>query len=95
MTQIHVVIGSTGEYSDRDEWLVAAYPDLTLAEEHVGIASDRARELFAATKSDPDPWGARRSSVNVYDPNGRMDYTGTSYWVAIVELRTALPQASA
>ena len=34
MTTIYIVYGSTGEYSDRSEWPVAAYMDETLARTH-------------------------------------------------------------
>lgn len=39
---IYVVRGSSGEYSDRNEWPVAAYLDEPSAEKHVAMASDRA-----------------------------------------------------
>jgi hypothetical protein len=40
-----VVIGTTGEFSDREEWLVCAYPTEEQAQTHVQLAEARARAL--------------------------------------------------
>ena len=44
---IYVVVGSAGEYSDRNEWLVRAFDDEEAAKAFVLRASDKARELYA------------------------------------------------
>lgn len=41
--KIYIVIGTSGEYSDRDEWLVKAYQSGTKAEEHVRQANEFAQ----------------------------------------------------
>ena len=48
ITKIHVVIGSTGEYSGRHEWLVAAYTDPDKARLRVLACDATVRELIAA-----------------------------------------------
>ena len=87
-TQLHVVIGRTGEYSDRDEWMVAAYADEALAQRHATLASDVAR-TFEGTD-----WDVRDAATNQYDPHMRIDYTGTSYYVCAVPMFDAVPEAN-
>lgn len=94
MDKVFVVVGQTGEYSDRDEWFVCAYADELMAQEHVRLAGARANEIFAASEKDEHPWEVRGNSVNEYDPDAnRMDYTGTTYYVAGVDVLTAIPAA--
>lgn len=83
MEKIYVVYGSTGEYSDRGEWTVAAYSDEAHAKQHVEAATKRANEIEVlcggARHFDPDRY------QNEYDKNMGMDYTGTSYYYGEVE----------
>lgn len=78
---IHVVYGSTGEYSDHREWYVAAYLDEIKAQEHVTKAQQRGREL--ELEYDGRRWDVP-SSANQYDPKMQMDYTGVRYAYATV-----------
>jgi len=83
-TTIHVVFGSTGEYSDRSEWPVKAFRTEATAQELVLAATKSANEVFAARKrkySYNVPKGA-----NPHDPHMEMDYTGTRYYVVTVAL---------
>lgn len=80
--KIYIVIGSTGEYSDRYEWPVIAYLNKIKAQDHVLKASKRSDEIFETWKHDiiiPD-------GINEFDPSFRMDYTETSYYLWEVEL---------
>lgn len=77
MKTIYVVMGQTGEYSDRSEWPVMAYTDKPSAEKHADDAMMEARRL----KADQE-YGAK----NKYDPNMSMDYTGTDYYVMDVPM---------
>lgn len=79
---VYVVIGSTGEHSDRDEWIVKAFKKESEAMNHVTKASIRALELAKTRSSDFD----RCENKNEFDPNFHMDYTGTTYRYEIVEL---------
>jgi hypothetical protein len=45
MTKLYVVMGENGEYSDREEWLVAAYLDEAKAKAHVMRAETALREF--------------------------------------------------
>lgn len=74
---LYVVMGMTGEYSDRHEWPVRAFIDLVDAETLVVKASARAREI-EIKKTNP--------RVSEFDPQFRMDYTGTDYYIMEVPL---------
>lgn len=82
MKTLYVVTGTTGEYSDRSEWLVRAYLSETEAEAHAEKAGAKAAELFAtrSNKYRSPPEGS-----NEHDPRMQMDYTGTTYFVQEVD----------
>lgn len=81
--KIWIVEGTTGEYSDRTDWMVCAYTSQEKAEEHASKAVHRAVEIQKARPSRYDsPKG-----VNEFDPDMRMDYTGTEYYTVECELR--------
>jgi hypothetical protein len=80
--KIYIVNGATGEYSDQDDWVVCAYRDRALADAHVHDAMIRAKEIEKS--------GSRyeqKKGENEFDPNMRMDYTGTKYYVVETELK--------
>ncbi len=82
MREIYVVIGTTGEYSDKTEWPVKAFFDLSKAEDVVVKATARAAELDAKRESRY----RAGEEKNEYDPNMQMDYTGTWYEIMKVYL---------
>ena len=82
MKNVFVVMGTTGEYSDRNEWAVMAYLDESAAQKHVVNADRRAKEIFATCA---DRYSVERGA-NEFDPDMRMDYTGTSYFIYTVPL---------
>ena len=82
MKNVFVVMGTTGEYSDRNEWAVMAYLDEAQAQEHVVNADRRAKELFATRQ---DHYSIEKGA-NEFDPDMSMDYTGTSYFIYRVPL---------
>ena len=43
---VWVVMGTTGEYSDRNEWPVRAFFDEAAAQEHIEKATKRSAELI-------------------------------------------------
>lgn len=84
MKTIYVVLGSSGEYSDRMEWLIKAYNSEEAAQEHVTAADTRFRE-WEATKPEhlykiPPNW------MGNLDPNCFSDYAGNHYWYTKTEL---------
>lgn len=82
MKTIYVVIGMTGEYASRSEWLVAVYEEVSEAIIHVDKASKRAREIF--NEGDWDYHTNYAVTTNEYDPGMQMQYTGTGYkWLPV------------
>lgn len=53
---VYVVMGSTGEYSDRNEWGVAVYSDENLAKEHVQRATKVANEIKVHNDRAREEW---------------------------------------
>ena len=84
---IYLVEGSTGEYEDSQDWVVCAYLEKSLAEEHVRLAQERANELEKARGSKYESL----KGTNKYDLDMAMDYTGTSYGVVESTLEDQLP----
>ena len=79
MKTIYIVMGTTGEYSDRTEWPVIAFEDKKLAEDQVRYAKTTADIIYEkCLEYNKFPL---KSLKNSYDPNMKMDYTGTSYFI--------------
>lgn len=88
---IWVLQGSTGEYSDRTDWIVCAYSDEAKANSDCSKANDEAHKCFKALEEkdlrypcgDADEAQERniRAEILIVDPYAQFDYTGTSYWV--------------
>ena len=81
--KIYVVMGTTGEYSDRTEWGIVAYTDEKKAQEHVDNATRRSNELYA-TVGRYEYRDIR--GQNEFDPDGYNDYTGNSYYLLELDL---------
>ena len=84
--QAFIVMGTTGEYSDRYEWAVMAYLDESAAQEHVVNADRRAKEIFATRNN----YHSVKRGANEFDPEMSMDYTGTDYFIYTVPLERAI-----
>lgn len=88
-----IVMGGTGEYADCNEWPVAVYADKAAAEKHAAMLN----EWCVANGVGPSGAVARRPHhersqvVCPYDPGFCVDYTGTAYSVAEVEMRDTPP----
>lgn len=76
--KVHVVMGTTGEYSDRDEWLVRAFVSRRRAEKFALACKVRANEIVA--KYPDSRWDIPKGEHEM-DPGFRADYTGTDYFV--------------
>ena len=81
---IYIVEGSTGEYSDHQEWPVKAFKDENKAKTLVLLASGFVRELMCNSKSDM--YHDIRGESNPFDANMRIDYTGVNYRYYEIEL---------
>lgn len=90
MSKLYIVSGTTGEYSDRHDWTVAAYADEAKAQAHAEAAKRwyQATDYFERYQSE---WDDAKNPKNPFDPFMSCDYTGTSWSVGCVELRDDLP----
>jgi hypothetical protein len=105
LSTIWVVMGSTGEYSDRREWLAVAYADEVAATRHADKATERAL-LFTKTDCEHGNglreacdechryYGTTKEQIREWmgdlDPAAEgMDYTGSDYVALPVQLRSA------
>jgi len=68
--KIYVVMGTTGEYSDRSEWLVIAYFDEEKAKQHVTLARQEAKRILHLAKHYNK---FTREFERIYDAAGYID----------------------
>lgn len=81
MERIWIVMGSTGEYSDRTEWPVIAFTTEEAAKAHIAALDVKMQDI-------PQDWREERwlnddnikAHMAPLDPAFAMDYTGTSYF---------------
>lgn len=96
MRTLHVVMGTTGEYSDREEWPVRAFLDEAAARLFVARAEAwlRARNLHAGAGSDI--WDDRtEADASPFDAGLQVSYTGTRYYLMGVPLDDDVQRAIA
>jgi hypothetical protein len=99
VTTVYVVMGSAGEYSDRDEWPVRAYRSKEAAQAEVtrlsGLAliygeKSAAEEEFWDIEYDAAKFAAWKAQnvpgLDAADPSFRTSYTGTRYFIYDVSL---------
>jgi hypothetical protein len=83
METIHLVRGSTGEYSDRYEWLVAAFSTKEAAEQYITklktIYQQFPQEECGYQREDEEREQLQKV-MEVFDPDFSEDYTGTFYY---------------
>ena len=91
---IYVVLGSTGEYSDRSEWLVKAFPSLEGAENFVTFLTAKRQEVGLPKHALDWDDVTVEAAMQAFDPKYSEDYTGTRWWVSEVELVTATAVAA-
>ena len=84
--KIHVIMGSTGEYSDRREWPVRAVRDEERAKCIVELATQRATVINESKDRYASLDEKNPAHVNEWDPDMQTDYTGTSYFYYTVDL---------
>lgn len=84
---IYVIIGSTGEYSDRDEWLVRGFSTEEKASQFTQRANDMSKEIEREMVRQGTYWYDKdKIGERPLDPNFRIDYTGTEYHCEKVEV---------
>jgi len=97
--QIYILRGTTGEYSDRMDWLVRAYADEADAIRDQQDLTDAFAKLWKFMKDNEIPhyvydavladdlkptYDMLHNSIKEVDERFQMDYTGTSWWVSPV-----------
>lgn len=96
MTNVYLVMGMEGEYSDRKEWPVAAYLEQEKAKQHVTAIEMAARAWEALRSEDrerlcekfPD---AGKTPLDPENPLQQWETYTRRYWLKSVELRTEVP----
>ncbi len=73
--KITLVMGRTGEYSDRNEWFVRAFAD-----EAKAIEFCKELNSYVIGSSDWD-YDTKKEFEHPLDPKCKIDYTGTDYTV--------------
>jgi hypothetical protein len=81
--KIYIVEGTTGDYSDRTDWVVCAFRSKKKAEDLAHKAMRRAKEIQI---SRPSRYDAPKGE-NEFDAKMQMDYTGTEYYIVECDLR--------
>lgn len=81
--EVHLVFGTTGEYSDRSEWLVGAFSTVDAAQNHIEALTkvyhqfDRVRCGYNRKKEEMT---LLAEALKELDPSFREDYTGTAWY---------------
>lgn len=79
---IYIVLGSTGEYSDRSEWIVGAFETMEAAETKVADLEMAYRGLLQGRDPFDVHYEARKAvteAMEELDPQFSLDYTGTTW----------------
>jgi len=84
VSKIYVISGSTGEYSDRTEWLVEAHSTEVAAQARINQLDELMLELNVDGNGSYmyEQRAAAEKAMRVHpkgDPYFRLDYTGSSY----------------
>lgn len=95
MERIWIVMGSTGEYSDRREWPVIAFTSEDAAKERIAALDVRMQQIPQEWRDDRWEHEVKiKEHMAPLDPNFSMDYTGTSYFFYEVEVVRPATSAS-
>lgn len=86
---VYVIVGETGEYSDRSVWIVKAFANEENAKEFVIKATEKAKEIYLLDRDLSWEESEKLIKSNEYDPFFKMNYTGTSYYYEEVLLEGA------
>jgi hypothetical protein len=97
--QIWIVQGTTGEYSDRKEWIVCAMYDETAAKELSVTLSELGKEAFKLRCNGNYEWENEPAGKRLLaaDQQASIDYTGidyTAYSVKIAHIEGGLPDGN-
>jgi hypothetical protein len=94
MSEIYILYGQTGEYSDRTDWFVAAYMSKIEAVKHEKLCEAWCHKSGCSYRKN---YGSRierdlLEGKNPYDPGMKVDYTGVQYCILPVPLFERAPE---
>lgn len=84
-TTIYIVIGTTGEYSDKNEWFVIAYDKEESAKQHVNLATQEAHRILHLANVQQKHWF---NFARIYDPNAECLDSSIMYYYDSLKLVT-------
>lgn len=90
MERVWIVMGSTGEYSDRTEWPVVAFTSEDAAKARIEALGVRMQGM--PKEWHEDRWeheDAMKAHMTALDPGFATDYTGTRYFIYDVPIASA------
>lgn len=90
MDSIFIVVGQTGEYSDRIDWFVAAFPTRAEAEEYEDKLTKWTTK-HGINRNQNDAYSKHDLKCPL-DPSMQCEYTGVDYYVA--EVPWGAPQST-
>lgn len=93
MNEVFIVLGRTGEYSDRTEWTVCAFLTEEEAKAEVEFLTAKRMEVCGPGYLDWDARNGIEEKMRVFDPSFSEDYTGTSWWMERVPVGAFRPQS--
>lgn len=88
MDKVYVVMGTTGEYSDRSEWPVHAHLTEADAAKELAALVAKAKELGVHSsncRGMPDYSERQKLGEQLGDPNASIDYTGVDWSIMPVD----------
>lgn len=86
---VYVVRGETGEHADWSSWVVCGFTRLKEAKKYVKDANTAATEIYVSLMGKM--YWAKDHGKNPFDPDMKMDYTGTTYTYAKVPFYESKP----
>jgi hypothetical protein len=89
MAKCYIVVGMTGEYSDRSEWPVVVLDNEQAAKEYVAALDVQLQKIPQEYKDERWEHEDEMQAIMSLDPSFYMDYTGTGYHIRECEILTA------
>lgn len=87
MDKVWIVMGSTGEYSDRTEWPVIAFTSEAAAKGRIADLDTRMQQMPQEWREDRwDHEDEIKAHMSQLDPGFQTRYTGTSYFFYEVDV---------
>lgn len=91
---VWAVVGTTGEYSDRGEWMVCVFPTEEGAQAYVERLTAE-RQKLGPEYPDWEEREAIAEKMSRFDPGYSEDYTGTRWFIRETTLVQTLPDGRA